>query len=44
MEFKGTRSTTLEDINSNATAELRKIPKEPPPALPAMAVHTRALL
>jgi len=28
MDLKGTGSTTMEDIKSNATAELRKIPKE----------------
>jgi hypothetical protein len=28
MGLKGTRFTTMEDIKSNATAELRKIPKE----------------
>jgi hypothetical protein len=28
MGLKGTRFGTMEDINSNATAELRKIPKE----------------
>jgi hypothetical protein len=28
MALKGTRFATMEDIKSNATAELRKIPKE----------------
>jgi len=28
MRLKGTRFATMEDIKSNATAELRKIPKE----------------
>jgi hypothetical protein len=28
MGLKGTRFATMEDIKSNATAELRKIPKE----------------
>jgi hypothetical protein len=28
MDLKGTRFATMGDINSNATAELRKIPKE----------------
>jgi len=28
MGFKGTRFATVEDIKSNGTAELRKIPKE----------------
>jgi hypothetical protein len=28
MDLKGTRFTIMEDIKSNATAELRKIPKD----------------
>jgi hypothetical protein len=38
MGLKRTGFTTMEDIKSNVTAELRKIPKKNlPPVLPTMA-------